>query len=380
MEALALIALIFASVATLLHLVSTAVSLVRLRKSRRSNSATIPAGERVTIIRPVCGVDPFERLTLCSTFKLDYGDYDIIFCSASEQDPVVPLVRALMSEHPHVRAQLLIGDDRSTPNPKLNNLMKGWRAATAPWIVMADSNVLMPVSYIDDLFHAWKSGTGLVCSPPVGSHAQGFWAELECAFLNTYQARWQLSADAVGFGFAQGKSMLWLRQDLEQAGGIRALALEIAEDAAATKIVRGRGQIVRLVDRPFPQPIGKRSARQVWDRQVRWARLRRATFVPYYLLELLTGSLLPIVAGVYAAASLGADPFLTGVVLVVIWFGAEAVLARAGGWHISAWSPAAWLVRDLALPILWLQGFAGNRFTWRGTDMTVADTPAVSQS
>ena len=380
MDALALIALIFAAVATLLHLVSTAISLVRLRKNRPSNAASRPVGERVTIIRPVCGVDPFERLTLCSTFNLDDSDYDIIFCSASEQDPVVPLVRALMAEHPHVRAQLLIGDDRSTPNPKLNNLMKGWRAATAPWIVMADSNVLMPESYIDDLFQAWKPGTGLVCSPPVGSHPQGFWAELECAFLNTYQARWQLSADAVGFGFAQGKSMLWRRQDLEQAGGIRALALEIAEDAAATKIVRGRGQTVRLVDRPFPQPIGRRSARQVWDRQVRWARLRRATFVPYYLLELLTGSLLPIVAGVYAAAGLGADPFLTGAVLVAIWFGAEAVLARAGGWHISAWSPAAWLVRDLALPILWLQGFAGNRFTWRGTDMTVADTPAVSQS
>ena len=67
MEALALIALIFASVATLLHLVSTAVSLVRLRSSRRSNSATVPAGERVTIIRPVCGVDPFERFTATMT-------------------------------------------------------------------------------------------------------------------------------------------------------------------------------------------------------------------------------------------------------------------------------------------------------------------------
>jgi ceramide glucosyltransferase len=380
MESLALIALIFAAVATLLHLVSTAISLVRLRKDRPNNAAKVPAGERVTIIRPVCGVDPFERLTLCSTFKLDYGDYDIIFCSASEQDPVVPLVRALIAEHPQVSAKLLIGDDRSTPNPKLSNLMKGWRAATAPWIVMADSNVLMPESYINELFQAWKPGTGLVCSPPIGSHPQGFWAELECAFLNTYQARWQLSADAVGFGFAQGKSMLWRRQDLEKAGGIRALALEIAEDAAATKIVRGRGQIVRLVDRPFPQPIGRRSARQVWDRQVRWARLRRATFVPYYLLELLTGSLLPIAAGMYAAAGIGIDPFLTGVALVAIWFGAEDVLARAGGWHISTWSPAAWLVRDLALPILWLQGFAGNRFTWRGTNMTVADTHPVSQS
>ena len=160
MDALALIALIFASVATLLHLVSTAISLVRLLKISPSNAANRPVEERVTIIRPVCGVDPFERTTLCSTFKLNYSDYDIIFCSASEQDPVVPLVRALMAEHPHVRAQLLIGDDRSTPNPKLNNLIKGWRAATAPWIVMADSNVLMPESYIDDLFQE------LGCPPP----------------------------------------------------------------------------------------------------------------------------------------------------------------------------------------------------------------------
>ncbi len=380
MEALALTALIFAAVATLLHLVTTAIGLVRLRKARRGNAPMTPTGERVTIIRPVCGVDPFESLTLRSTFKLDHGDYDIIFCSACEQDPVVPLVRTLMAEHPHVRAQLLIGDDRTTPNPKLNNLMKGWRAVTAPWIVMADSNVLMPKTYISELFQAWTPGTGLVCAPPIGSQPQGFWAELECAFLNTYQARWQLSADAVGFGFAQGKSMLWRRQDLEQAGGIRALALEIAEDAAATKIVRSRGQTVRLVDRPFPQPIGMRTARQVWDRQVRWARLRRATFVPYYLLEFLTGSLLPIGAGVYAAAGLGADPFLTALVLFALWFGAEAVLARAGGWHVSYWSPATWLVRDLALPILWLQGFAGNRFTWRGNDMTVSDTPAVSPS
>jgi ceramide glucosyltransferase len=258
--------------------------------------------------------------------------------------------------------------------------MKGWHAATAPWVIMADSNVLMPKTYISDLFQAWKPGTGLVCAPPIGSHPQGFCAELECAFLNTYQARWQLSADAIGFGFAQGKSMLWWRRDLEQAGGIRALALEIAEDAAATKIVRGRSQTVRLVDRPFPQPIGRRSARQVWDRQVRWARLRRATFVPYYLLELLTGSLLPILAGVYAASGTGADPVLTAIILVAIWFGAEAVLARAGGWHVSIWSPAAWILRDLTLPILWLQGFAGNRFTWRGTDMSVAETPAVSRS
>jgi ceramide glucosyltransferase len=34
--------------------------------------------------------------------------------------------------------------------------------------------------------------------------------------------------------------MLWRRVDLERAGGIAALAREVAEDAAATKIVRER--------------------------------------------------------------------------------------------------------------------------------------------
>jgi len=128
--------------------------------------------------------------------------------------------------------------------------------------------------------------------PPIGSQPDGFWAELECAFLNTYQARWQYIADAFGFGFAQGKTMLWRRADLDRAGGIEVLAREVAEDAAATKVVRGAGRKVQLVDRPFPQPLGYRSAAEVWHRQVRWARLRRASFFAYFLPEAVSGGVL----------------------------------------------------------------------------------------
>ena len=103
---------------------------------------------------------------------------------------------------------------------------------------MADSNVLMPRDYLQRLLAGWRPDTGLLCSPPIGCQPDGFWAEVECAFLNTYQARWQYAADTLGLGFAQGKTMLWRRRDLERAGGIQALAEEIAEDAAATKLVR----------------------------------------------------------------------------------------------------------------------------------------------
>jgi len=370
-------ALIFCALATITHLVSAMLALSRVRAAAPKKRGT--AVEPVSIIRPICGLDYFDELTLRSTFELDAPNYEIIFCAAREDDPAVPLVRCLIKDYPYIPARLLIGDDRPTSNPKLNNIVKGWAAARFPWIAIADNNVLMPPNYLSDLFASFEPSVGLVCSPPIGSRPIGFWAELECAFLNTYQARWQCAADTIGFGFAQGKSMLWRRDLLDDAGGIEALGAEIAEDAAATKIVRAHGLDVRLVDRPFEQPLGPKTAKQVWNRQVRWARLRRATFPAFYAPEILTGSALPMAAGVFAAPAFELDPVSALFALLLVWFGTEAVLARAAGWHVGALSPLAWLVRDLLLPVLWLEGWAGNKFVWRGNDMSVAKGAASQQ-
>jgi ceramide glucosyltransferase len=201
----------------------------------------------------------------------------------------------------------------------------------------------------------------------------GLWAELECAFLNTYQARWQYVADSLGFGFAQGKTMFWCRDVLDRAGGIRALGGEIAEDAAATKVMRKAGLRVRLVDAPFRQPLGYRSAAEVWRRQVRWARMRRATFKAYFIPEILTGSLLPI--GAAAAAAAAAEASVVGAVtaLALVWYAGEAALARAAGWHLTWRSPFLWLLRDLLLPLLWVNGWF-DRFEWRGHRMQAAES------
>jgi ceramide glucosyltransferase len=241
---------------------------------------------------------------------------------------------------------------------------------------MADSNVLMPRDYLQSLLMTWRADTGLVCAPPIGSMPDGFWAEVECAFLNSYQARWQYAADTVGLGFAQGKTMLWRHADLEQGGGIDALGAEIAEDAAATKLVRRAGLRVRLADRAFAQPLGPRTAAQVWSRQARWAKLRRATFPLCFLPEIMTGSLAPLLAAGYAAADADVTVIGTVAALSLLWYGTETLLARAVGWHLSRWSPLAFLVRDLALPAVWTMAWLSNEFSWRGNDMRLAGAVA----
>ncbi|WP_370675105.1 ceramide glucosyltransferase [Pleomorphomonas sp. PLEO] len=349
------------------HLLSVGLYLVRLR--RRPPSIGTLGLPRVTLLRPVCGREAFDRETLASSFAQDYPDYEVIFCAPSDHDPAVPMLRELIAEHPGRPARLFTGEQRITRNPKLNNLWPGWQAAETDWVCMADSNLRLPADYLRTVVTSWDEEAGLVSSPPVGERPEGLAGSLECAFLNGNQARLQFASDSLGNGFAQGKTLFWNRQMLEKAGGLEALGRYLAEDVNATKLVRGAGLKVRLTPLPFAQPIGRRSFRDVWSRQLRWSRVRRDGFPLLFAVEPLNGPLIPFVLTAIAAARLDMSATLLPAV-VGIWYGAELVLMRRAGW------PAAWRdilalpLRDLLLPVLWLATFLKRDIEWRGNAIT----------
>src|SRR5271165_868388 len=363
----------FCVASSAIHALSVALAIPRC--ARRDGRMPPPKNAPpVSIVQPLCGVETFSRETLRSIFALDYPDYEIIFCLASADDPIAPLVRGAIAAHPERPAQLLIGDDRVSANPKLNNVVKGWKAAHREWVIIADSNVAMPPDYIQRLLARWRPNTGIVCAPPIGSRPESFGAEIECAFLNTYEARWQYAAEAAGFGFAQGKTMLWRRDILEAGGGIEALGAEIAEDAAATKLVHAQGLEAHLVSQPFQQPRGARRLKDVWSRQIRWARLRRATFPLHFAPEILTTSLVTIGAAAFAAPEFGVGAGSSVALAALFWYALEALLASVAGWPLSWRSLPAWIIRDVLLPVLWSAGWTGDSFEWRGNAMSVDET------
>ncbi|SEF62171.1 ceramide glucosyltransferase [Bosea lathyri] len=361
---------LFAALAVATNLLCQAIAFVRLRR-KDAGSALLDELPPVTIVRPVRGIEAFSRETLTSGLTLDYPDYQTSFCVADADDPIVPLIEELIGRYGSDRVHLITGDVAVSANPKLNNCVKGWEAATSEWVILADSNVLMPRDYIQRLMASWRPDTGLVCSTPVGSRPQGFWAELECAFLNTFQARWQYAGEACGFGFAQGKSMLWNKPFLDANGGIAVLGEEIAEDAAATKLVRRAGKHVHLVGQPFEQPLGERSLYDVVQRQFRWARLRRVTFLPFFAPEILSGPLLPALAAAFAGPAFGLSAWLGPVLVLLPWYVAEIGLAYGVGWYLSWRMPFALLLRDLIFPCVWGYAFIAGEVSWRGNSMKI---------
>ena len=368
---LALILSFFAGLCLMVQWAGVGLALAALWRKPAGGPLVLPP---VSVLRPICGLENFLEETLETTFRLDYPRFELIFCATDAADPAVVLVQKLMNRHPNVAARVLTGDDKISGNPKLNNLVKGWQAAHFDHILMSDSNVILPPDALRRCMAEFTPQTGLVSSPPIGIRPDGFWGRVECAFLNTFQARWQMAASRLGQGYAQGKMLLWDRHVLDSAGGIAVLGREMAEDVASTKTVRAQGKVVRLPGKFFAQPIGVRQGFVVWRRQVRWAKVRRLGFLTLFLPELLAGAALPFLA-LLALVAMGA-PLWWIPAFLVLWYGAEYLLAAAADWPRAPTDLLAWASRDALLPALWFAAWTGNSFEWRGNAMTAAEVAA----
>lgn len=349
-----------------LHILTSVLVGVRLFRrtpAYRGDSADLPF---VSQVRPLCGLEKFSRETLGSSFTQDYPRFEVLFCVASDKDPVLPLVRELAETHPDVNARVLVGEDIIGQNPKLNNMAKGYWAGGGDWVCFTDSNVLMPPDYLRRLAIEWREGMGVLSSPCHGICVGNFWGAVEAAFLNTHSARLLLALDSLGLGLSQGKTLFMPREVIERGGGIEALASDMAEDAAVSKMVLAQGLRPRFTRRTFPQPIGRRRAKDVWGRMLRWSRLRRDAFPQVFAVELLQGA----VAATLAALCLHLFAGLPGAVPLAIpflWFGAETVMARMAGWPAGPREIAAMAVREIMLPAIWIATWFGRRVVWQGT-------------
>ena len=343
------------------HAASCAHVALRVRAdSRRVPPDDVPPA---ALLRPACGQDHAQLRTLSSGLPLG-GEHRAFICVENYDDPCIENARRAVASSAGT-ATLMVGRGSLGQNPKMNNLQKGWESTTSPIVVMTDSNVEIPRDYLQRMYAPMRGRpeVGCVSAPPVASEPDGAWATLECAFINTYEARWHLFADWLGLGFAHGKNMLVRRELVEAAGGIRVMCEVASEDAALTNALARAGRRVVLTS-PFPQPLGRRTLSDVLGRQLRWARLRRRIYPHYFLLELASTGALPLLLSV-AALLLGA-PWWTPAATALAYYGMEASCAISAGWYISPTYVAMMPLRDVLLQGLHLIAWHGSTITWRG--------------
>ncbi|EMG48362.1 hypothetical protein G210_1073 [Candida maltosa Xu316] len=100
--------------------------------------------EGVTIIRPIKGIDPELYTCLESSLLQNYPIHklQVLFCIQDSNDESLPILQQLIDKYPKIDCKILIGDDdHYGPNPKVNNLVKGFLSAKYDVLWIMDSNV-----------------------------------------------------------------------------------------------------------------------------------------------------------------------------------------------------------------------------------------------
>jgi len=295
--------------------------------ARRRAPAHAPA---VSLVRPVCGIENHIEETLASAFALDYPRYEIVFCVALAQDPVVPTVRRLMAAHPEIPARLLVGNEKISDNPSSTTSTKAGAAPRTDGSCCRQQCVHAARLYpAPDLRVASRHRPHLLAAgglPPrrllggarmrVSQHLSGPLSVHGRHHRHGLCAKASRCCGGATFSKRPAASALWHPSWRRMRPRPRSCARA--------------GLRVRLVDAPFEQPLGHRSAAEVWRRQVRWARLRRTSFKTYFMPEILAAAPGRWLRRHFAAAQ--SDLSLACVpALAVLWYGSEAILAWAAG-------------------------------------------------
>lgn len=349
------------------HGVQAATAYLTRRRPRRSKSAsTTVSSLPISILVPIGRTDRYSERCLSSLFALRHRPIELIFCAVAPDDPAIAIVERLRDAHPEIDATVLIGRATTSHNPKLDNLEKGWATARHTTVLIVDDNVEVLPDLVDDLLARLDATTGVVCAVPAGVEPGSFWAEVECAFMNTHQARMLFAAETLPQGsWAHGKAMLLSSDLVEAPEAFAGLGAEAAEDLAATFMARRAGLAVRFAGDTVAQPLGARGFATVWSRQLRWAQLRCRTVTALFALEPLATSLTPMVA----AAILGSGSLALSIAFplgsLALWTTTEMVLARAEGWPAGPRMPLAILARDVTTLAIWSIAWFRRRYRWR---------------
>ena len=360
----------YAIVAASLAYTATALARVAALSRRRASPALVRPP--ITILKPICGLEPRLYENLRSFFAQDYPDFQILFGVRDENDAAIPVIERLIREFPERNAALVVDPRVIGSNYKISNLANMMREARHDILAIADADTRVGSSYLTELAAAFaEPGVGAVTCLYRGTAAGNRLPDrLGAMFVN----EWFLPSVLVALlseplEYCFGATMAVRREALQAIGGIEALASYLADDHMLGRLVAARGYKVALARHIVEIIIDEPNLRTLVLHELRWARTMRAVRPLGYAFSFLTDAL-PLSILVGLATGLNGS----GLALIGLAFSLRLVMhfvARASLGSEDFVRPWLVPVRDLMTFAIRAASFVGRRVEWRQQTFSV---------
>lgn len=345
------------------------------RLYRRGGAPDPERGEEarpgVSVIKPLVGSDTNLIGNIETFFKLDYPEYEILFCLQDREDNDNTLyIQELMKKYPNVEVKIFRGGENVGVNPKINNMVPAYKSAKYPLILVSDSGIKMKEDTLTDMVDAMKEDVGLVHQMPYTCDSVGLPSTLEKVYFGTYHARMYLSAAMVGINCATGMSALMRKNLLDKAGGFQAFGCYLAEDFFFAKHITDENYKLAISSQPAAQNTGSPSVSTFHNRISRWIKLRSAMLPHTILLEpisecMLSGALASLAAHILFKI----DPVPFYMVHILVWFMFDWILIHVvqnGNLPFNKFEfLVMWMFRECGAPYLFLHAVMNQDISWR---------------
>jgi len=298
-----------ASISSVLYLYGTTQALLRLR--HKSPFTVIPAECKISVLKPMSGLDPQLEQNLDTFVALEAPEeFEVIMCVGSENDACYGIAKSFAEKYSQ-RFKLVVGTNPHYGNPKMAQLVIGFPHAKNDFIWISESNVETSQRFMHGLMAAWKEANAkqrrktLVHAPLV---AVGGSASVGDAMERMHLASFQNSNHEVSLLFGIhaviGKTVFMHRADLIALGGIEAFANYLGEDYMMGRAFQNAGVVVCSAV-PTRNVIGQLRVKEWFSRCARWAVIRK-TMEPlvFHTLELFIYSFIPVLLGLFGVINM----------------------------------------------------------------------------
>lgn len=347
--------------------ITIGTALAYSRASRPLRLRVRPDDLRITVMKPMSGVDPNIEDNLASFARLKAPEaFQVLLCVESTEDPAWAVARAWAARYPG-RFEAVAGR-KELLNPKIAILAHAWQFVRNPFVWISDSNVEATQAFMEELVRTWKRANRrkrritLVHAPLVGVGGKGLPAAFERMHLSSLQNPNHEVSLLFSVNAVVGKTEFFHRDDMEAVGGLEVFGPYLAEDFKTGEVFGQRGKVVcsSIATRNV---LGSLSLRAWFNRHTRWGIIRKSLMPgAFFLLEPLINLGLPTVLYV-----LGLIPPELLLALTVLRMILDAVNYSI---HTHSWPKATDVLlvplKELFLFAAWFKAAVSISVKWRG--------------
>jgi len=350
------------------------VAAVRFRRHANAEIAapTLDPLPPVSILKPLHGAPSYLAECLEGYFKLDYPEYELIFCARHADDKGLAMAAEMAKQYPSIPVTILHSGEPPWQNARCYSMHLMAEAAKHDLMVLTDADVPVTPGYLKEMVKPFGD-------PAVGASTciyrgkavdPGFGERLEALGMSVEMSSGVIVSDMIEeICFTLGPSAAVRKSAINAAGGFAAFGNHAADDFMLGWKVFESGRKVALSHHLVDHIILKSSFVKTLEHQLSWMRSTRfsrpaghfgtgTTFsLPFGILALIGGYVagqMPIGVALFFFTVL--VKFLQALVVSSVVVGSDAAV-------MDSW---LYPLRDLMGFGFWVQSYLSNRLPWHG--------------